>query len=287
MFLIVGGDCELGAATHRRLGEQGCRVLATTRRRATVSAARPLLDLACVADWAPPEGVKSAAIFAGYTRLAACEGDRVESARVNVSATLSIAERLLARGAHVLFLSSNQVFDGAIADVPADAPFSAISDYGRQKAAAETALLAHFAQDAPVAILRLSKVVSESLDLFRRWGRALKAGQEIRAFHDMVIAPVPNSLAAGAAAILMRERATGVYQLSGAADASYFTFGQHMARRIGADRRLVVPVPAASASVPRGATPRHTTLDSARIATRYAITAPDLETVIGMITDAL
>jgi dTDP-4-dehydrorhamnose reductase len=47
---------------------------------------------------------------------------------INVARTIELVERLVARGIYVLFLSTNQVFDGSRAHVPAAAPLSESAD---------------------------------------------------------------------------------------------------------------------------------------------------------------
>src|SRR5437868_5137012 len=134
-LLLVGADSEIGAATARHLTACGASVIATTRRPEHVAADRPFLDLSApLDDWRPPAGIGAACIFAAVARLQACEADPAGSAFINVSQTLGLTERLLAEGAAVLFLSTNQVFDGTVPQVAADAPFCPVSEYGRQKA---------------------------------------------------------------------------------------------------------------------------------------------------------
>src|SRR5580698_10966840 len=99
MFLIVGGDSEIGAATFRALKAQGKAVAATTRRRDRVAPDRPLLDLAApLGDWAPPAGTQAVCLCAAIARLAACADDPEGSAHVNVVQTLTLVEKLQARG---------------------------------------------------------------------------------------------------------------------------------------------------------------------------------------------
>ena len=81
MWLLVGGDSEIGAATFRVLRERGEPVAATTRRPDRVAPDRPFLDLSRpLDDWAAPPGTRGACIFAAVARLAACENDPVGSA---------------------------------------------------------------------------------------------------------------------------------------------------------------------------------------------------------------
>jgi dTDP-4-dehydrorhamnose reductase len=286
MILLVGGDSEIGAATKAFLAGQGQPVAATTRRADRASADRPRLDLAAPLDaWEPPAGTRSACIFAAIARLAACAADPVGTAHVNVTQTLTLIERLFARGIHVLFLSTNQVFDGSIPHAPADAPASPISEYGRQKVRVEAALREHIRLGAPAAILRLSKVVSRGMPLIADWITGLSAGRAIRAFHDMTLAPVPTEMVSAAVGALLQDRVTGIYQLTGPRDVSYAEVGRFVAGHLDADPALVTEISALEAGLPNGATPRHTTLDSSALRERYGLDVPDVWQIIeGAIT---
>jgi len=276
MFLLVGGDAEIGVATARRLRTGGDAVTATTRRLDGVAADRPFLDLSSPLDgWEPPPGTQAACVVAAVARLAACHADPVGSARVNVTQTIALCERLIARGVYLLFLSTNQVFDGRSPHVPADAPPAPVSEYGRQKARTEAALRAHIARGAPVAILRLAKVVSPDMALVRSWVASLSGGKPIRAFHDMTLAPTPIGIVAEAIARLLKDQVRGIFQLTGPRDVSYEAVGRHLARRLHADEALVEAASACSAGLPEGSTPRHTTLDSTTLEDRYGVTVPD------------
>jgi dTDP-4-dehydrorhamnose reductase len=281
MFLVVGGDSEIGAATAEHLRCHGGAVAATTRRNAQVAPDRPLLDLAAPLDgWNPPAGTTAACIVAGIARIAACAADPEASAFINIDRTLALADRVLARGASVVFLSSNHVFDGTRSHVPPAAPTCPVSTYGRQKARAEALLRERAAAGMPVAILRITKAVSPDIALFGGWAMELKNGRSIRAFGDMRVAPVPVALVSQAIAALLADRATGIFQLSGPRDVTYADVARELARRLAADERLVEPVSALSAGLPDGATPRHTTLDSARVEERCGFVVPDVFDVL-------
>jgi dTDP-4-dehydrorhamnose reductase len=281
MFLVVGGDSEIGRAAAAHFGG---RALATTRR---VGDTRVALDLAGdLSAWEPPAGVTSACILAAMARLSDCEKDPAGTTRVNVTGTLVLAERLITRGVHVLFISSDKVFDGTAPQMPADAPTAPVSEYGRQKARTEAALRAHMRRGAPVAILRLAKVVSRETALLRDWTAALKAREPIRAFHDMTMAPVAAATVVRATAALMEARATGIFQLSGPRDVSYADTGLFLAERLGAEASLIVRASCVAAGMPAGAGPPHTTLDSHALAEQYGVVVPDawevLDAVLGL-----
>jgi len=281
MFLIVGANSEVGSAAARLIQARDGNVVTTTRRISDTNVNQVHLDFEqSIEGFMVPERVTAACIFVAVARLAACAADPAGSARINVERTLALVDRLTARGAYTLFLSSDKVFSGGEPHMPAEAPTSPVSEYGRQKAETEGALRARMADGAPIGILRLSKVVSPGMALFEAWRRELIAGRSIRAFSDMTMAPVPIDLVANAIARMLEDRVPIVAQLTGSRDVSYADIGRFIAGRIGADPNLVDPVCALENGQPRGSTPRNTTLDSSYIANRYGLIVPDVLDVI-------
>jgi dTDP-4-dehydrorhamnose reductase len=280
MFLIVGGNSEIGSATAKLVRARGATAITTTRRP-DADFGEVHLDLASpVDDFTVPAGVRCACIFVAIARLAACEADPAGSHRINVTQTVALADRLTDMGIYTLFLSTNQVFGGNRPKVPADASFAPASEYGRQKAEAERLLRARMANGAPIGILRFAKVVSPGMTLIANWNKELAAGRSIRAFHDMAMAPTPVDLAAAVIARMMEDRSSVIAQMTGPRDVTYLEVGRFLAREMGVDPRAVEPVGALESGMPPGATPRNTTLDSSYVAESYGITVPDAFDVI-------
>src|SRR5207248_2515803 len=122
-LLLVRAGSGIGGAKGRHLGAVGVAVVGTTRRPEQIAADRPYLDLAQPLNgWMPPADVEAACIFAAVARLQTCDSDPAGSSYVNVGQTVALTATLLRQGIPVLFLSSNQVFDGSVPCVPADAP---------------------------------------------------------------------------------------------------------------------------------------------------------------------
>jgi len=285
MFLIVGGDSEVGAAAFAALKGQGHAAAATTRRRDLVSDDRPFLDLDTALDgFEPPQGTTAACICAAVARLGDCAADPHASAHINVTQTLTLVERLLARGIYVLFLSTNRVFDGRVPQVPPDAPHSPVSEYGRQKARTETALSDYVARGAPVGILRLAKVVSPRTPLFQGWIADLPRGKAISAFGDMTVAPTEITFVCSAIGTLLSEQASGIFQLTGPRDVSYADVGRFLAAKLGVDSSLVQETSARTAELPEGTILPHTTLDYSALRNRLGLEVPDVWQVIESVT---
>lgn len=284
MWLLIGGDSEIGAATHQYLKARGISCAATTRRRELVGPDRPFLDLAAPLDsWEPLAGTTAAVVFVAIARLVDCDLDPSRSAYINVTQTLVLVDRLRERGISVLFLSTNQVFDGSVPNVAPNTPHCPVTEYGRQKARTESALLSRIEEGTPVAILRLAKVVSPDMPLLRGWIDNLAAGQPIRAFRDMTMAPAKTTTVAQAVAALMKDSARGIFQLTGPRDLSYFEVGRHLATTVGADPALVKSSAAAAAGLPPGSARPYTTLASSQLRETYGIAAQDVLEIVDSI----
>jgi dTDP-4-dehydrorhamnose reductase len=276
--LVIGADGQIGGALAAGLADHGLPALGTTRHPARVGAGRVYLDLeGDPGAWPRPDNIAAAILAAAVTRLDACERDPVATARINVQANLALADHLGARGIPIIFLSSNQVFDGTRPHQKASEPTSPRTVYGRQKAEVEEGLLA---RGGRASILRLSKVVTPELPLFREWCEALASGSPIRPFRDMVIAPLPVAFVVAVVARMIQQRTAGIVQASGPEDVSYADVALLIARHLGADPRLVQPVDSSETGFPAGFVPRHTTLDTARLKSELALIPPDVSLVL-------
>nr|WP_281384651.1 sugar nucleotide-binding protein [Nitrospirillum iridis] len=277
--LVVGGDGMVGAALVASLRLAGETVHATTRRPEAQGPDRPLLDLTRPQDGAALGAgpYRTAYICAAVARLDDCFKDPPGAFAINVTNMAALANRLLADGTHVIFLSTNQVLDGNLAFPDESASLAPSNVYGHQKAAAEQALwdLAARHPAACVTVLRLSKVLPSELPLFTSWAAALANGRPIRAAEDMSLAPLPVELVVDALRRLAQSRWPGLFQLSSATEIDYAAAARHLCRHIGADPALVRPVHALAAGFVLEPPPRHTIMDSGRLTRAVGIHPPD------------
>ncbi|HLN26062.1 MAG TPA: sugar nucleotide-binding protein [Patescibacteria group bacterium] len=265
--LVVGIDSGIGGALAKALAVAGWRVLGSSRRG---TAGMLPLDLAALPESLAGLRADVCFVCAAVTRQAECVADEAVAWRVNAEAPGRIAQAVAAAGGRTLLLSTNAVFDGRLACRAADAPPCPVNSYGRQKAEAERAVLA----TPGAAVLRLTKVLTPTLPLFRNWIAALRQGRAVTAFGDMVMAPVALDAVTAALVEIAAMGADGIFQASATADISYAEACRHIARRLGIDPSLVKAVPAAG--VPASDRPLATSLDASRLAdlTGRAVPAP-------------
>ncbi len=259
--LIVGGDSLIGGALAHVQRARGFSVMATTRRREPVAPDRLYLDLAAPPDqWPLPDEVSVAYLCAAISRTIPCRRDPAGTSLVNVERTAQLARFIIERGGRVVFLSTNQVFSGAIPYARADQPVCPVSEYGRQKARAEQRLLA---MGDAVTVLRLSKVFSPGDELLSAWADKLRAGEVIRPLGDYYVAPLRLDFVVDALTCLAE--APGLWQASGPRDVSYGEVGMKLAELVGADASLVQPRTTAESGLELEPFGPHTTLDSTKL----------------------
>lgn len=271
-MLIIGINSAIGQAFAKALVERGDIVHGTTRREPAISS-YPSVFL----DLAAPDAMRTAlpaadvAVFcAAMARFADCRAEPGRAHHVNVEAPVALARRLLDRGTRVVLLSTGAVFDGRRPRRHADEPTCPTSAYGRLKVEAEAQFLA---LGSAASVLRLSKVLTPQLPLFSGWLSAFSQNQRVQAFTDLHFCPLPMADVVGALLALISDGG-GIYQASGSDDIAYSEAARHLARRNGADPRLVDPRCAADHGIPSEEILRYTSLDTCRLSALTGFNPP-------------
>ncbi len=282
-WLIVGSSGHIGRALTEWSHQCGMSLVLTARDGSRAIAGALPLDLATdVAGWLPPDGITVAFLLAAVTSLEQCRNHPIDSRRVNVDGTLALARVLHERGSHLVFPSTNLVFDGAVPQCRADEPVCPLTEYGRQKADVERELLAWGER---VCVVRLTKVITPDMPLLAGWVRALRDGEVIHPFADMVMAPVPVGFTTRVLAAVAQERLSGIVQVSAERDITYSAAARHLARCLGVDDGLVQPVRAQDAGVVPEARPRHTALDVSRLREEFGLHPPEAASALEVVLD--
>jgi dTDP-4-dehydrorhamnose reductase len=255
--LVIGGDGRIARALIPALARDGWDVVATSRRPGPN--ARLALDLAEIAARGSAQlpDCEVAFVCAAMSGYAECRNAEARALAVNGEAPAVIARALAIRGARVVLLSTNGVFDGeqpfrAATDVP-----DAATVYGRSKALAEARVRA---ADPHAAILRLTRVFGPNEPLLAGWAEKLRAREPVEAFADLPAAPVHVDHVAAALLAIARARSQGIRQISARRQVTYVEIARHIAARVGASPDLVQPVVAAARGIGPGEAPRYASL---------------------------
>lgn len=191
-------------------------------------------------------------ICAAITKISDCEQDPTKSYLVNVTNTSELGKQLMLSGAEVVFISTNAVFSGLEPFPTESTKHNPSTNYGRQKAEAESRLITannSIPSSPPLMIVRLTKVIAKDNPLINGWIENLRSGKQIGAFENRLLSPISVEYTARKLVEIAQRGVAGIYHLSGAEDLSYYSFARLLASALGANPDLVNSVEA-SRSIP-------------------------------------
>ncbi len=246
VVLVTGAGGLLGSRLVEALAARGHRVVAVYRRHPppALEGVEPRrLD---VTDWVRLEDLvlktRPHAIIhaAAMTDVDGCERDREAAWRVNVGATRSIVRAARVVNAHLVYVSTDYVFDGEKGlyretDTPAP-----VNYYGLTKLVAEELVRA---SDLLYTVVRPSAIygVGGSKKSFAEYvAERLTRGEEVRALVDQYVSPTYNRFLAEALAEIVELKPLGVLHVAGPRMSRY-EFARDVARALGLPAELVRP----------------------------------------------
>jgi dTDP-4-dehydrorhamnose reductase len=257
--LILGGTGMLGRAVLAAARARGWPALALSKAQADVA------DEARLDYWLAAFSPEAVINCAAYTRVDDCETRQEHAMAVNGEAVGAVARAAERRGARLLQVSTDYVFDGGARQLPyteddVTAPRSA---YGRSKLAGEQQALA----------ARRSLVVRTSW-LFGAGGpnfvtailRQIERGtRQLRVVADQVGAPTYTPFLARALLDLATLPATGIVHYRNREPVSWYSFAAEIARWWPGAGGEVEVAPVSTAEMPRPAPrPAYSVLSVAR-----------------------
>ncbi len=205
--------------------------------------------MALVTSWRPDVVIHAAA----FTDVDRCESEPDAAFRVNALGTRFVAEAAARVGAHVVYISTDYVFDGT-----KDGPYvewdetGPLSVYGASKLAGEREL------DRSATIVRTSWVCGRSgANMVRTILRLSQGEGPLRFVDDQFGHP---TFAADLAPVVLRlavERARGVHHVTNAGDVSWYDFARAVLEAAGEDAGRVEPISTLELDPPRAAARPH------------------------------
>ncbi|WP_185976585.1 sugar nucleotide-binding protein [Catenovulum sediminis] len=160
---------------------------------------------------------------------------------VNNVMTVKLIEKLDTLDIFPIFVSTNLVFGRNTYQVPFDALYSPQSLYAENKVYVESYLRE---QKQNFAIVRLSKVISKDFPLFLKWASAICSGQDVEAYYDHYFCPILLDDVSRVLIEIAKTKQTGVYQLSGMADVTYYDVAKIIHKNLGRRDGRILPVSA-------------------------------------------
>src|ERR1700682_4635540 len=238
--LVIGANGLVGSRIAARLAGSGERVVAVGRgeRRvdapveyAAIDLSSELGRLAELIGSVRPSGVINAAAM---TDVDACETSPREAWAMNVRVVEVVALAAASVGARLTTLSTDYVFDGTRGSYAEDDVPNPRGVYARTKRAADA------------AVCRVAVIYSGRKGAKKSFAvsaaDSLASGRPVKAFVDQVVSPTLADNAAELVIGVHRSGAQGLFHCSGATEISRLEFCRAIARMLGADESLIVPV---------------------------------------------
>jgi dTDP-4-dehydrorhamnose reductase len=248
-----------------QVGTEVCAVLSKATNHEVIAAGHSELDVADrdavmqAITAARPDAVVHCA---AWTAVDACEGDPDRALGVNALGTRHVAEACNRVGAHLLYLSTDYVFDGEKTEpyVEWDPP-NPQSVYGRSKLGGELEV------GADATIVRISWVNGE------HGSNMVKTILRLAAEHDTLSFVSDQrghpTFADDLAPMLVRlvvDRRPGVFHVTNQGAVSWFEFAGAVLAAAGLDPGRVLPITTAELQPPRPAPrPANSVLDNAAL----------------------
>jgi dTDP-4-dehydrorhamnose reductase len=265
-WLVTGATGLLGGYLLRELHAE--TVVAWSGSQRTDVLGRPVVRV----DLADPAAVESAfraaapdvvLHAAAVARVDECRREPDKARRINTEGSRLLAQLAAERGARLVFVSTDLVFDGEKGDCREEDTPHPLTAYGRTKADGEKAVFTF----PLTAVARLSLLYGLCLtgrsSFFDRMAAALKDGRSITLFADEWRTPLDLTTAATALVELARSDVTGLLHIGGPERISRLEMGQQLAEVLSVTFDSIVSAGRndAPGEEPR---PADTSLDSSR-----------------------
>ena len=161
---------------------------------------------------------------AAQSRTGPCQQEPMLARRINVEATSLLAE--LASEIPFLFLSSDQVFDGAKGWYIETDPVNPLNVYGETKAEAERLVLQNPWHSVIRVGLNAGTSPTGNRSFVEDMSNSVKDGKSLTLFTDEFRCPLPAGMTARAIWELIEQDRPGLYHLGGAERLSRWEIGQ-------------------------------------------------------------
>lgn len=270
-ILVIGGNSKIGQHLVISLLQSGFDVIKTSRRIGEKNSL--FLDLLNVDSFLKnaPSDVEVVVFCASVTKFEECRNDYYNSYEINVTAHMKLSSYFASKGAKIILLSTSAVFDGKL-------PFQSVlnipnstSAYGMLKAEVEAKFLL---LNSSVSIIRLSKIIIPSDNVFYTWVQSLRKRQEVNAFFDQYISPISIDLAIKVIIGVINDKDNGIYQFSAAGDINYYEAIKKIAEINDLDTNLINRSSALESGIPANEVFRYSSLNSERVSSLLNFNPP-------------
>ena len=221
-ILIIGASGEIGLQLFKDLKKLGYSCKGTSRKKNNSHNFLTYNLLDNIEEKIKLEDYTYCIFCCAETSILKCKNDFHKSKYINVDRTIDAIDKCVNSGMKVLFFSSDKVFPGKEPFYSIDHKPRPLTKYGEYKLFVENFMKDNHKDSS--CILRLTKVISRKTPLLIKWIEKANKGDKIIAYSDEYISPLPIEMLSKQINIIIKKKATGIYQLGGKENITYFEF---------------------------------------------------------------
>lgn len=269
--LVTGGTGLLGKGLEETM-PSGWRIVSLHQRDYEVSGSKARHLVLDIRDKRAVDRLFAKARFdavvhaAGIASVDYVEKHFAESLESNIVGTLNVTSAARRAGAHLIYISTNAVFDGRKAPYREDDPVAPVNKYGGLKVECERLVretLERWTIVRPILMYGWNHMVTRPNPATWVYEKLLR-GETVSMVDDVWENPLYNISCGHALWAVIRKRPEGLFHLAGKNRVNRYQFAKEVARTFGLDASLVKAVSSSSfpGIAPR---PRDTTFATARM----------------------
>jgi dTDP-4-dehydrorhamnose reductase len=241
--LVIGASGLIGGHLFNTLSNSGQETFATYHSH-PISSGSPLdirvaTDLESLFNKINPDMVY---LPGALPNVDYCEKNPKESYEINVSGVQNVVNAVNQIGAKIIFFSSDYIFDGKSGPYKETDPANPISEYGRQKLAAEQYITLH---SKNYLIVRTTVVYGwewQGKNFVYRLIKSLQEGIYVKIPIDQIGSPTYANNLAKITVDLASSPVHGIINIAGSVLINRYEFSVATARVFNLDERLIQPV---------------------------------------------
>lgn len=247
--ILITGSTGLLAKGLEETASEGTRLFGVHLRPYHVHSARAnhsLLDIRdrnAVLKYFDGRAIDVVIHAAGMAAVDQVEKHPEEGRTSNVEGTINIAEACRRSGAHLIYISTNAVFDGTEAPYSEECAPRPVNTYGRLKLECEAAArerLPGCAVARPILMFGWNHQVNRPNPATWIYDKLLR-GEAVSLVDDVFENPLYNIHCARALWAIAAKRASGLFHLAGGDRVNRLEFGRRVAETFGLDATLIKP----------------------------------------------
>lgn len=230
---VIGPNGQLGFDLVKRFSQSGWNVTSVDHEMLSVE------DSSSAARFFADNRVDAIVNTAAFHQVAICEDEVARSWEVNATGPRNLAEIARSIGATSVFISTDYVFDGCIADTssyPEDSAVSPVNVYGASKAAGEVATMAASERNLVVRIASVFGSAGSSGkggNFVETIARKARAGDQLKVVGDVYMSPSYTVDVASKIEGLLSAGATGTFHACNAGRITWHEFAQEICGQLG------------------------------------------------------